>query len=269
MKKGIIHDKELRKNAQEQFKFLLWHILHKKVRSLKTCLTAFITISSDHGGWNLIASGAAWVLEALLFSNCSRFSCNVKKTFFKALRVGKSAARTSAFPTFHHQGQMSHSPTVTRDLGNILSLSRHSWWMELRVKGPGTQGGAGETSSPRTAALHPFPAHFLKDEETSSCLTPVLWMIRNKCIWSSQASTGNSKQKSLKIHKVHLTFIKSHFSILETDENLKSLLMLHIDVAEVVSAIYRGQILLMALHRIEAQTIFIPANYTYKNMTGF
>lgn len=185
------------------------------------------------GGTSLC--GAAWVLEALLFSNCSRLSSKVKKTFFKALRVGKSAARTSAFPTFHHQGQMSHTPTVTGDLGNILSLSHHSWWMELRVKGPGTEGGAGETSSPRTTALHPFPAHFLKDEETSSCLTPVLWMIRNKCIWSSQASTGNSKQKRLEIHRVHLTFIKSHFSILGTYGNLKRLPMLHTDVAGVVS----------------------------------
>lgn len=198
MKKGIIHDKELRKNAQEQFKFLLRHSLHKEVSSLKTCLTAFITISSDHGGWNLIASGAPWVLEALLFSNCSRFSCKVKKTFFKALRVGKSAARTSAFPTFHHQGQMSHSPTVTRDLSNILSLSRHSWWMELRVKGPGTQGGAGETSSPRTAALHPFPAHFLKDEETSSCLTPVLWMIRTNASGPHRQALGILNRKGLK-----------------------------------------------------------------------
>lgn len=43
---------------------------------------------------------------------------------------------------------------------------------------------------------------------------------------------------------------------------------MHIDVAEVVSAIYRGQILLTALHRIKAQTIFISANYTYKNMMG-
>lgn len=136
------------------------YIFHKEVSSWTPHLQRPLTLRSPQSmeGWSL---DIKWCrLGTPLLSNCCRFSCESKEMFFQAFWVGKCAVRRRAFPIFHYQGQMPHSPQSPEIL--VIPCHCHvpadGWRSGL--KGLAWREGQGRPPlwGPCTSALpHSFP----------------------------------------------------------------------------------------------------------------